>query len=71
MFYYAITLLQSTLIKRQWTLSMDLAGRPQTTAEVEALVIRLARENLRWGADRIHSELVKPGIDLGSTERPG
>jgi hypothetical protein len=34
---------------------------------VDALVIRLARENPRWSAVRIHGELVKLGIELGPT----
>jgi hypothetical protein len=34
---------------------------------VEGLVIRLARENSRWGADCIHGELGKLGIELGPT----
>jgi len=56
------------LVKRKWTFKHSpRAGRPRTAAEVEGLVIRLARENPRWGADRIHGELGKLGIDLGPT----
>src|SRR5262245_7685582 len=56
------------LVKRQWRFKPGpRAGRPRTAAEVEGLVIRLAKENPRWGADRIHGELVKLGIELGPT----
>ena len=56
------------LVKRKWTFKQGQhAGRPRTTAEVEALIIRLAKDNPRWGADRIHGELVKLGVRLGAT----
>ena len=34
-------------------------GRPKTTAEVRALIRRLAEENPTWGAPKIHGELQK------------
>jgi transposase InsO family protein len=56
------------LVKRKWTFKPGPgAGRPRTVAELEALVIRLAQENPRWGADRIHGELKKLGFNLGPT----
>jgi transposase InsO family protein len=37
-------------------------GRPRTTAEISALIRRLAEENSTWGAPRIHGELLKLGF---------
>jgi transposase InsO family protein len=34
------------------------AGRPQTVTEIEALVVRMARENPTWGQMRIRGELL-------------
>jgi putative transposase len=40
------------LVRRKWTLrSTHPRGRPRTPPEVETLVIRLAQDNARWGAD--------------------
>jgi putative transposase len=42
-------------------------GRPPTAPELKDLVIRLARENPRWGYMRIRGELLKLGRDLPAT----
>jgi len=43
-------------------------GRPRTTGEVEALVVRMANENRDWGYRRIKGALSNLGHDLaGST----
>lgn len=56
------------LAARKWTFRRKgKVGRPRTTAEVEALVVRLAKENAGWGADRIHGEVLKLGFDLSAT----
>jgi hypothetical protein len=41
-------------------------GRPRIDPELEALVVRIAQENTRWGYNRIHGELVKLGFVLDS-----
>jgi len=41
-----------------------IGGRPPVTAEIKALVARLATANPLWGAPRIHGELLKLGIDV-------
>lgn len=42
-------------------------GRPPTPKDLRDLVIRLARENARWGYLRIRGELLKLGHDLPAT----
>ena len=39
--------------------SRDRGGRPKTTAEIRALIRRLAQENPSWGAPKIYGELQK------------
>ncbi len=54
------------LVRRKWTVRRQSAGgRPATPAEVEALILRLARDNAGWGYSRIHGELTKLGYRLG------
>jgi putative transposase len=53
------------LVRRKWTIRRrDTGGRPATPPEVEALVLRLARENPTWGYRRIQGELTKLGHRL-------
>src|SRR5712692_6818909 len=39
-------------------------GRPTVPADIRALIRTMAQENPRWGAPRIHGELLKLGIDV-------
>jgi putative transposase len=39
-------------------------GRPSITPEVRDLIRRMSRANPRWGAPRIHGEILKLGIDI-------
>jgi transposase InsO family protein len=56
------------LVRRKWTFqSRRKRGRPRSSPELEALVLRLAQENGRWGVDRIHGELLKLGFRIGAT----
>ena len=56
------------LVRRKWTFhAARKRGRPRTSPEVEAFVLRLARENGRWGVDRIQGELLKLGFRIGET----
>jgi len=51
--------------RRYWRWkSRPRAGRPSTTAEIRALVRRMAAENPTWGAPRIHSEILKLGLKV-------
>ncbi len=54
------------LVRRKWTYRRRAAGgRPPLAAEVEALLLRLAAENPRWGYGRLQGELAKLGHPLG------
>ena len=53
------------LVRRKWTFTRaPAAGRPPMATELEALVLRLAAENGRWGYSRIHGELRKLGYSI-------
>jgi hypothetical protein len=57
------------LVRRKWALfgRRRGPGRPPLRADVCALVVRLARENPRWGSVRIRGELLKLGHDVSAT----
>jgi len=56
------------LIRRRWTYNRrGRPGRPPIDPEVSALVVRLGRENPRWGYQRIRGELLKLGIRVSTT----
>jgi putative transposase len=56
------------LVRRKWTFKRKAnPGRPKISSELEALIVRLAKENPRWGYDKIHGELLKLGYKIGPT----
>src|SRR3989442_1466516 len=62
--------------RRAWRLfwrwrSRGRSGRPRVSAEVQALIATMARDNPGWGAERIRGELLKLGIAVsrGSGQR--
>ena len=50
------------LVAKRWTYAHPV-GRPHIRREIRALVLRLARENPRWGYQRIVGEVKGLGID--------
>src|SRR5216117_1529975 len=55
------------LVRRKWRQPAGRRGRPPLSAEIRELVLRLARENPRWGHRRICGEQAKLGFRVSPT----
>ncbi|MBA3718191.1 MAG: transposase [Actinobacteria bacterium] len=55
------------LVRRKWRQDGRRPGRPRLSPEIQELVLRLARENPRWGHRRICGELAKLGLRASPT----
>jgi len=57
-----------TLVQRKWTYrKARTPGRPPIDPQIADLILRMARENPRWGCVRICGELRKLGIKVAAT----
>ena len=55
------------LVARRWTYRRRKPGRPPLDPDVAELVLRMARDNPRWGYRRIQGELAGLGISVSAS----
>jgi putative transposase len=55
------------LVAGAWTYAHRRPGRPPLDQELQQLIIHLARENPRWGYQRIKGELLRLGMPVSTT----
>jgi putative transposase len=55
------------MVRRRWTYASAPRGRPPVPDQVQQLILRLARENPRWGYQRICGELLRLGCQISAS----
>ena len=60
---------QRDLVRKKWSSfgRRRGVGRPRLDIKVRELILRMARENSRWGCIRIRGELIKLGLRVSAT----
>src|SRR5215470_1175392 len=58
---------QARLLERWRWKSRQRAGRPKIDRELRDLIRRMSRENPKWGASRIHGELLMLGFEVAQS----
>jgi hypothetical protein len=52
-----------------WRARRGKPGRPSIPQQIRDLIRMISRNNPRWGAPRIHGELLKLGIEITESSR--
>ena len=55
------------MVRRQWTYPTAWTGRPPVPDQIQQLIVQLARENPRWGYQRIRGELLRLGCQISAS----
>jgi putative transposase len=55
------------MVRRRWAYASAPRGRPPVPDPVQQLIVRLARENPRWGYERIRGELLRLGCQVSAS----
>jgi putative transposase len=55
------------MVRQRWTYPSVPRGRPPVPDQVQQLIVRLARENPRWGYQRIRGELLRLGCQISAS----
>jgi putative transposase len=55
------------MVRRHWTYPAQARGRPSVPQQLQALIVRLATENPRWGYQRIRGELLCLGSRVSAS----
>jgi transposase len=55
------------LVAGRWTYPRHGQGQPPLDDGMQQLIVRLARENPRWGYQRIQGELLRLGVQISAT----
>jgi hypothetical protein len=55
------------MVRRRWIYASAPRGRPPVPDQVQQLIVRLARENPRWGYERVDGELLRLGCRVSAS----